>query len=397
MWLRDDLRRRAGELAGPAERFMSEWLGGEAAAFRGGQSGLVALCEHMERWLACDAEIDDEGERRFVEGAGALLGVLLIDHVGDAQHRARGAVHRLRLGKHGYFDPFAAVDQALDARDLRGELARQVALAEAEAATRGPVSRVVSALLEQLARERPDLHVADHFDLSLSLQSDAQDDKLEIDLQRAVESTRDQGMDAVQTVARRLLSMLPGAASVVSDFAEVSARLMPRLARADALRELHGHAQGGGLYAAPLTEELVVALLIEYEGRARYVKRREVEAWGLDEHEAIDVSLKNLAACSAAARIAPSATAHGPLWVARTGDGRDSARVLLKSLYGQLSLRMGGPVFVSMPHRDTFLACAGDNPQLRQALAEKTAHDAARAPHRLSARLFQLTATGVLE
>ncbi|MDB4991138.1 MAG: hypothetical protein JWN04_6316 [Myxococcaceae bacterium] len=395
IWLSDELRTKAGALAPAAERFLVDWLGAAAGSFAGGPRGLGVLCKYMERWLERD-DVDEEGERRFVEGAGALLGLLLIDHVGDAAHAARGAVHRLRLGKHGFFDPFSAMDQALDADDVRAELTRQVALAEAEAASVGPLSRVVCALLEGIARERPDLYFADQFDLTLSLHTDAHGEKLEVDLRRAVESTRDQGMDAVQRVAGRLLSMLPGGSTVGSDFAEVKKRLLPRLARNDALGELDGHGQGG-LFRAPLTQELVVALLVEYDGRARYVKQRELDGWGLTPREGLEVALENLAARSGQARIACSETEHGSLWVARTGDGRDSARVLLKGLYAQLSSRLGERVYVSMPHRDTFFACAGDSPALLQELAKKTAHDAERAPHRLSARLFQLTATGVLE
>ncbi|MDB4972467.1 MAG: hypothetical protein JWN48_808 [Myxococcaceae bacterium] len=395
MWLGENLRMRAGALTPAAERFLHGWLGEGAACFAGGARGLVSLCRHMERWLELEG-IDEEGERRFVEGAGALLGMLLIDHVGDAAHVARGAVHRLRLGQHGYFDPFAAIEQALDAEDVREELARHVALAEAEAASRGPVSRVVTALLAEVERERPDLRLVDHFDLSLSLRTALHGEPLEVDLRRAVESTRDQGMEAVHKVARRLLSMLPGAASEVSDFAELRARLIPRLARGEALGELDAQGQTG-LYRAPLTDELVVALLLEYDGRARYVKESELSHWQVSRAEALQIALENLAARSEHARIAASETAHGPLWIARTGDGRDSARVLLKSLYAQLSARCGERIVVSMPHRDTFFACAGDNRALVQALAHKTAHDAERAPHRLSARLFQLTATGVLE
>jgi hypothetical protein len=153
---------------------------------------------------------------------------------------------------------------------------------------------------------------------------------------------------------------------------------------------------GGGLHASKLTDELVIALLVEYEGRARYVKSRELEAWGVLPEQALEVALDNLSSRSEQARIAPSETIHGALWVARTGDGRDSARVLLHSLYAALSEKLGAPLFVGIPHRDTFLACAGDNPALLRELAVRTAHDAARAPHRLSARLFQLTGGGIL-
>jgi len=395
VWLTDHLRTRAGLLAPAAERFLRSWLGAEASAYRGGARGLIMLCDHMEHWLGLDS-VDDEGERSFVEGAGALLGLLLIDHVGQGAHAARGGVHRLRLGPHGFFDPFAAIDRALDAKSVRGELARQVTLAEAEATDRGPISRLVAAFLVSLARERPDLALADHFDVTLSLRMRDSDEPLELDLARAVESTRDQPLEAVHAVVRKLIAMLPGgSADVALTLEDVRARLVPRLARGEAMRELGAQATGG-LHATALTDELVVALLVEYDGRARYVRSKELEAWGLTQADALTLALDNLAARSEHARIACSDTEHGPLWVARTGDGRDSARVLLKTLYLALSEKVGERVFVSIPHRDTFLACAGDNLALVRELARRAAHDAERAPHRLSARVFELTQRGVL-
>jgi hypothetical protein len=393
-WLTESLRLRAGLLAPAAERFLRGWLGADAPAFRGGARGLIMLCDHMEHWLGLE-HVDEEGERAFVEGAGALLGLLLIDHVGDAAHASRGGIHRLRLGQRGFFDPFAAVDRALDAKSVRGELAQQVALAEAEASDRGPISRVVTALLAALACERPDLRVAEHFELTLVLRMHESDEPLELDLTRAVESTRDQALDAVHAVVRKLLAMLPGGRDATLVLDDVRTRLVPRLARGEAMRELGAQA-AGGLHAMALTEELVIALLIEYEGRARYVRTRELEAWGLSAGDALALSVDNLAARSEHARIACSETEHGPLWVARTGDGRDSARVLLKTLYAALSEKVGQQVYVGIPHRDTFFACAGDKPALLHELARRTAHDAERAPHRLSARVFQLTQRGVL-
>lgn len=348
----------------------------------------------MEDWLALDA-VDEEDERRFVEGAGALLALLLIEHVGDACHAVRGARHRVRLGRYGFFDPFAAIDRALDAHNVRAELARQVALAEAEARAEGPISRVARALIEALARERPDLRLDDHFETSLSLRGAQADDRMEIDLAPFVSVTRDQGADAVAATVRRLLSMLPGAPETTVALTEVRERLVPRLARADSLRELEG--QGSSpLYAAPLTDELVIALMVEYEGRARYVRQRELAGWGLSANEALALALENLAARSEHARISMTETDFGPLLVARTGDGRDSARVLLRGLYGALAERLGGDVYVGIPHRDTFFACSAKNQALVEELKRRTAHDAARAPHRLSAQLFQLTAGGVL-
>jgi uncharacterized protein YtpQ (UPF0354 family) len=379
-------------LAPPAEHFLDEWLGEGACAFRGGAEGLLALCRHMERWVYRDG-VSEESERRFVEGAGALLGLLLIEHVGDARHAARAGTHRVRLGRFGYFDPFEAVDRALDAPDIRAELSRQVALAEAEAQARGPVSRLVSCLLQLIERERPDLHFEEQFDVSLSLRMQSGGERVEVDLRRAVDSTREQGSEAVERVAHKLLSMLPGAPEKLVSFGEICERLVPRITRADTLLELKGQAHHA-LFAAPLSAELRVALLIEYEGRARYVQQRELDAWELSQQAALECALTNLAARSQQSRLACTETEYGPLLVARTGDGRDSARVLLKSLYYALTERLGERVCVGVPHRDTFFACSAESEALLRELSRRTAHDAERAPHRLSAQVFELSADG---
>ncbi len=372
-WFDDGLRARAGALVPAAERFLD---GRELAR---GPDGVVALCARLEDWLERE-DVDEEAERRFVEQAGAMLGMLLIDHVGDAGHVARAGAHRVRLGKYGFFDPFAAVDRALDASDVRRALARQLALAEAESEARGPISRVVHALLDALAAQRPDLRFADQFEHSLWLRGDGE--PFEVDLKRAVESTRDQGADAVAAVVQKLLAMLPGAAAEASTFLEVRARLMPRLARADALLP--------GLFSVPFRDELVIALMVEESKRARYVRSQELASWELREAEVLAAAIENLRSRSERARIACAATEHGPLWTARTGDGRDSARLLLPSLHEQLRERIGSHVLVGVPHRDTFYACDAGSPGLVSELRAKVAHDFDRAPHKLSARVFAL-------
>ena len=191
--------------------------------------------------------------------------------------------------------------------------------------------------------------------------------------------------------------MLAGAGEAELPVDEIQQRMVPRLARADMLRELQGQA-AGSLFATPLTGELVVALMLEYDGRARYVRTPELATWRMSHDEALTLALANLAARSSHARIACTETAHGALLIARTGDGRDSARVLLKSLHRALATRLGGgEVYVGIPHRDTFFACSGRDRELVRELARRTAHDAERAPHRLSTRLFQLREGGVTE
>ena len=71
-----------------------------------------------------------------------------------------------------------------------------------------------------------------------TLRSEGSTEPVEIDLKRAVESTRDQDTRAVNNVATRLLSMLPGSQEIGSTLEDARQRLMPRLVRADSLREL---------------------------------------------------------------------------------------------------------------------------------------------------------------
>lgn len=393
-WLNERLIARAGPFVGAAERFLKTQWGEAACDFRGGRQGLVALCACVERFADRDAVHEDE-EHSFIEGAGAVLALLLIEHLGDqARHACRGDVHRVRVGPFGFFDPFRAIDRALDADSPRAELARQVGLAEAEAMSRGPVSRVAASLVTALERERQDLELDDLFECTLKLRLRESGEPVEVDLKRAVDTTRDQGADAVERVTQRLLSMLPGAPEVRLERAELEARLMPRLVRTDTVRDLSS--SGKHLLASrPFTDDLSIALLLEYEGRARYVRGDELEAAGMGFGDALSLARKNLAARSERARIVRSDTPHGPLFVARTGDGRDSARVLLATLYAELSARLGPAIAVGIPHRDTFMACPAENSALLGALSQRVRDDAQRAPHRLSERLYLLSEAGL--
>ena len=169
---------------------------------------------------------------------------------------------------------------------------------------------------------------------------------------------------------------------------------MPRLVRTDSLRDLSS--SGKTLLAQkPLTEELSLSLLLEFPGRARYVRESELSAWGLSWDQAFEIAWRNLAAHSKASRIGKSETPHGMLYVARTGDGRDSARVVLPALHGELVNRVGPRVALAIPHRDTFFACDADNAPLVQAMKTRAQEDAARAPHRLSERVFLFEPTGL--
>lgn len=393
-WLSLALSDKGGALVAPAQAFLVEHLRDAAEDFRGGPPGLVFLCEQTLDFLALP-EANEEDDRKFVEGGGALLGLLLIEHIGDACHKQSGSTHRVRLGPYGFFDPFSALDRVLDAQSPKAELMHQVSLAEAEARGEGPTSRVVCEFMAQLRDGRPELMLVDHFDLTLTLQDTSTGEPLEVDLKRAVDSTRDQDVRAVHSVTTRLMSMLPGSQPSYVLVAEARERLMPRIVRTDALHDLS--ASGKNLLASEaLTSELSVALLLEYDGRARYVREAELSVWALTWKQAFEMAWRNLAARSKAARIAPVETPEGSLYVARTGDGRDSARIVLPAFGYELCKRLGPRVAVAVPHRDTFLACDADNLPLVAALRKRATEDAARAPHRLSDQVYLVNLEGVL-
>jgi uncharacterized protein YtpQ (UPF0354 family) len=354
---------------------------------------LRALARAMDRFLSLD-EVSPTAEHDFVEGAGAVLGVILIDHHPDARHRTRAGKHRVQLGDHGYFDPFFAIEAALESDDPRAALARQVATAEAEQRSEGPISRVVKSLSLQLAHTRPDLRIANHFDLDLSLASSDQQ-PFDVDLQRAVDSTREQAQPAVERVVARLVSMLPGASSPALSFAAVRDRLLPRLCAASLLDELAERVRSP-LFSLAITSELRVALQVEIEGRGRYVRARELADWGLSDSQAISLALDNLGERSARFRLVREDTSYGALYVARSGDGLDSARLLLPALYEHLRARFGADAVVGVPHRDTFMVCGAQDMGLVAELRTRCEHTAARAPHRISGNLFRLCAPGAL-
>ena len=298
----------------------------------------------------------------------------------------------MRLGRRGFFDPFATLEEALDAEDPRAELAACVRVAEAEARGTGRISRVVVALERALERERPAMYVAEHFEKYVRLEPD-----VELDLDRVIEATTDQGDDAVGQAVDKLLAMLPGGDGPEAvTWEEARDRLLPRLMAAsflDELREAHG--DRGDLWVEPIGHGVHAGLLLDYDDRARYVRRDEVATWERPEHEPLAVAVRNLALRSDRARFGRIDTPEGPLVVARSGDGLDAARLLLPTLHDVLEPELGSPFLVAVPHRDTLLAASAEPPALVHALAERAADDAARAPHRISDGLFEVSTAGV--
>jgi len=381
-WI-DALASRSGPLLTAAAHFAASH-GLERDPPRG-VPGLRALSG-----LITNARATNDSEEKFVEGAGAYLGLLLLDHLPSGAHVTNAGEHRLRLGHHGFFDPFAAVAGALDASDPPRALIDAVKLAEAEAAGSGPTARVVNELLARLT-EQPNVSVVRHFDRKLWLDVDGT--RIEIDLERAIAVTRDETPGVLQHVVARLCSSLLHEAAPLLSWETARLQLFPRLVGP---KFLEGLPSSEDLHLLPLGPEVWVSLILRYRERARYVRQAEVETWSKDGALPKAQALHNLARSCERARFLQHATEHGPLVIAESRDGLDAARLLLPGLHEVLAPALGSSFIVATPHRDTLLACSSERAGMRAELEQRVASAVRAAPHAIASTLWLVSGPGEL-
>ena len=383
-WI-EALRPRAGVLIKSAQPLLRE-------AFPRSRDGLGELCAHLDAFVFDDSEkpllISDESQ--FVEAAGSLLALLLIDHVGSGHYATRDSKHRIALGKRGFFDPFSAIQNAIDAKSPKKFLMTTVALAEEEARGEGPVSRVANVFAERLAQLRSDLSVLDHFESRMWL-----NEEIEVDLHRVITATRGESHASVVQSIDKLIAMLPGGPeSAGLLWSEAALRALPRLVAKTFAPP--GMTKGQSpLLTMEFAGDIDLAFVLGYEGRSRYVRSDELLAWEKDADTLRAQAIANLVEKSMRARFEAHDTEHGKMIAARTGDGLDSARVLLPTLFDVLSASLGENILVGIPHRDTLLATAHVPTSPNASFFARVKDDAARAPHRISDTIFLLTRAGI--
>ena len=355
-------------------------------------NGLLALSRAV-------AQLDDQDdERLFVELAGSYLAILLCDALGRGRHVARAGKHRVDLGA-ASFDPFGALERVLAADDSGRALAEEVARAEAEAAGVGPSARVAREVERQVRARFARASVLDRFDHTLTLTLDVDGDSVELDLSRVVRATSGESASNVQRAVEKLLSALPGMADSGAAWNDARASVLPRPLGAQMIA---GLPEKSALSLLPLlagpkhagAPEL--GFVLRGERRARYVQTREVHGWDVTSAQLRAAAIENLAARSESAKLACTETEHGPIVVAKSGDGLDAARVVLPGLIDVLGPELGVPFAVAIPHRDTLLACPLDAPKAVAHLRKTAGEQAARAPHAISKDVLQLDRDGSL-
>ena len=374
-------RRQAALLCRHAELFLAS-RGLRLDDFPAAPRGLRLLGQWVEE------ASEEEAAEAFIEGAGALLALLLMDAL-KGSHRERAGVHRIALGAYGFFDPFAAVTASLDAEHPRRELAERVELAEREAYGEGPVSALVAGFARELERARPELRILSQFEFELLLEGG-----IEVDLRTLARATRSQGARAQESALARLVSMLPGGPASKLSLREVEGRLLPRLVSSAFLAGLPSDVQGPSrLYARPLVGDLHLCLCLHLEGRQRFLRSSELETWQLEGAQVEARALSNLAQASMKARFLRFESEEGPLVVAQSRDGLDAARLLLPTLHEVLAAELGPRIALGVPHRDLLLAAPEEAASVRT-LASRVAEAHRSAPHPISASLFVLSARG---
>lgn len=377
-----------GAFRGPARRFVVRFLDGSrpsgsfpSGSFPRGVEGLIALCAAIDGFAAEGDPADDD---TFLEGAGALLSVVVIaSHPGSARHIERAGVHRLMLGEHGCCDPFAAISRALEGEvRARKILTEELSRWEAEMMGAGPIARLSRAFEEVLATQRPELLVVQRFEKERVLS-----DETTVDLSKAIEATADvvgHGVEipaSVMQTARKLVDMLPGGVTAISA-EDALAKVCPRLIAPDFASE-------AALHSVPFRGALRIALVLRMGERARFVLASDLPRWSLDPDALLLRALDNLAVASSSAKV----HREPPLSYLRSGDGLDSARLLLPGLHETMAAELGETFLAAVPHRDVLLLARTEDAAALRARAED---DYARAPHRVSSALYRVSASGIL-
>jgi len=333
----------------------------------------------------------DDDAREFLEGAGAYLAILLLDHWQNASHTSHAGAHRLRLGECGTFDPFAAVAHALDADDTQRTLLAELKRAEDEARGASPTARAI-AELHRVLGERPEARVLSHFEHTVWIELHG--DRIELDLGRVVAVSRGEPEAVLRSAVARLCASLSDATPRSGElpWAVAERLIFPRLvgrAFASAVP-----AESARLQLEPIGSEVWETLVLRTRERARYIRRAEVAEWSKAGAAPRAQALQNLARASERARFLAHDTPYGPLVVAASSDGLDAARLLLPGLHDLLSRVLGSPFLVAVPHRDALLACPIEPPALVAELRKRAIAAARSAPHAISAQLWVVRGGG---
>jgi uncharacterized protein YtpQ (UPF0354 family) len=147
----------------------------------------------------------------------------------------------------------------------------------------------------------------------------------------------------------------------------------------------------------PLTEGILVAVVLDAADGYGYVRREDREKWQVSETELFDQAQKNLE------RTAREITLHegrssDKLLAIQENDGYDAARILVPSVRKHAAELLGEPFLVGIPHRDFIVMWSTTNsPEFHRSTRDTLASDFATQPYSISGDVFEVWADGRIQ
>lgn len=147
----------------------------------------------------------------------------------------------------------------------------------------------------------------------------------------------------------------------------------------------------------PLTEGILVAVVLDAADGYGYVRREDREKWQVSEAELFEQAQQNLE------RSARQITLHegrssDKLLAIQENDGYDAARILVPSVRKHAAELLGEPFLVGIPHRDFIVMWSTTNsPEFHRSTRDTLASDFATQPYSISGDVFEVWADGRIQ
>lgn len=188
-----------------------------------------------------------------------------------------------------------------------------------------------------------------------------------------------------------LLRVAEGTPDRGGSFDSIKDRILPMILPSD-----WGGDAPDKMATQPLVGDLHIAYAIDSDRTITYVPRSQFSQWNVTADELHDTALENLINRSETmvASAAQDDDGQISLILFQTGDGYDSSRLLLPTLYDRLREHLGSPFAAAIPTRDLLLCFRADEETIARVRAQ-VADDFKNMPHQVTDRLLLVTADGI--
>jgi len=147
----------------------------------------------------------------------------------------------------------------------------------------------------------------------------------------------------------------------------------------------------------PLTEGILVAVVLDAADGYGYVRREDREKWQVSEAELFDQAQKNLERSAREIRLHEGRSSDKLLAI-QENDGYDAARLLVPSVRKHAAELLGEPFLVGIPHRDFIVMWSTANsPEFHRSTRDTLASDFATQPYSISGDVFEVWADGRIQ